>query len=682
MCAKKLSESFHGRWLADDFGMPVLVLDPPAALKLSPLPGHSLGTGRIKGTVDALGRLTMTDAACGSMPLDPAVPSWFSSAFHVCLETSGEKRTILLSNISPEEAPRLEWGVCHAKFGGRIELASRPIEVTVAFTAPHDADYLLAEVDVANPGEGELPLTIRAAADHLAAPGDGGGLSSPFSRDHVVMFASAGENGSDFFLGAPSDWHVGAGAHSLFAWSEQAIPGGGTYHALFILGIRHDCAVEWARNQLSAASSGAARKEWAGILDLTYPRFPESWMREECVWDVSRLLAERRRGPVDLPRQEGCDQAIVRTLPGTFPDAESLRDLIRLSLPLSYINPELARNNLLGATVQLQKSGRLGAGSGEFRPERDSCDLEVWLLLAWCHLLQLTGDVGAVEHVADGAGGTVHLQSLLERAYTWVESAMGTGSHGLLRMGAGDGFPLLDQVGRHGCGESFTATAQFVYALDLWLMLEPQLTDRPTLPMERARLWVPNLRKALGEAFVNGVFIRAFDDTGSPVGANADGDGWYLDAQAWGLLTNCGSAAQRAAVLARLVAGAASHALPVVSKAYQLPFPKSLGSRSDLPGVAANGGIDTFAWACAVWAMSESGAKDSALQQWRKLSLRGRMAELNLPPFRPVESGGFLPSHLLRAEFAEVRNSSLLCHPGAAWLAWQHFALCKILTQE
>jgi hypothetical protein len=200
--------------------------------------------------------------------------------------------------------------------------------------------------------------------------------------------------------------------------------------------------------------------------------------------------------------------------------------------------------------------------------------------------------------------------------------------------------------------------------------------------MARVRALLATVKQAVGEAYGSRTFLRGFNDAGDAVGAEAEEGRWYLTAQTWPLLAGCGSLSQRTRVLDLLLEEAGQGPIPTLSRPYQAPPPPWLCASLDIPGTGANGGVQAEAWACALWAMAEAGAREAALKHWPAGTLRQLMAAHDLPPFLPASAGGTLPSRLLAAEWRYPAFLGKDGTPDAEWLGWQHFALCKILTQE
>ncbi len=695
MCAQKYSESRFGKWTVGEDGLPWLELDLPQVLPAADSAVHRLSTGSLAATVDVTGRLALVDVSTPE-PHPLTCPSaQMASAFYLTLASGDDRRTVLLSNLSPEEKPWMAWGACQARFGGELALAGHRLATTIAFLAPWQGDYLVVTVSLKNLG----PQTFRGACLAVANFNPPVAPSSipqpppvPFRRRGVVMLTQAGNERPDCFLATAPEWEVGVEDGALVARHATELPADAEVHHLFLVGAHRDCTVRWAEEQLQIAQSTPLTVAWREALSLSAPRFPEAWMKEECTWNVGRLLAARvglpRRPSVASPASDTASEAcLVRTATTVAATSQAgLRNLLRLSLPLAYLNPELAAANLQFATSCLGPHGQLASQAADrFQPDQHCCDLEIWFILAWCHFLHLTGNLVPFRMVNGPGGETVPLARCLEQACQWLETSVGTGAHGLLRCGAGDGLPLLDRLGRHGRGESFTATAQAIYALELWLAIEAQLDNRPSRTTDRIRAWVATLRSAAATAFVNDVFVRGFADDGTPVGTNAPDDRWYLDAQTWGLLAACGTTEQRARSLLALQNSTVLPALPTLSRPYELPLPAGISSQTPLPGVGDNGGVCPFSWACAVWAMTDAGAYDSALAEWQRLAIRPLMAKHGFPPHGHLVDGT-LPSSWRRAGFpwTPPLGSAAVGTAGddLELFAWQHFALCKALTKD
>ncbi|MDT8389773.1 MAG: hypothetical protein RRC34_04595 [Lentisphaeria bacterium] len=682
MPPRKLSQSSIGEWGIDAFEMPVITLDPARCFLHTPPPAHKISTGAFAAVVDATGRVCFIDQS-GSTPIPLNAPARSAAgAFYLRLTHQQDDRLFLLSNVAIEENPRLEWGVAHVTQAAELNFSTITLNASLTIAAPPQAEFVFVELTLTNPNPAAVTIDILATAElSLACPPE---RSLPvFKMNPVAMFTETDELKRDFFIAGPENWQASRSGSSLHVQNACEVAPAASVTCHFIVGLRSDCTMDWVRGQFRELSLETIRNVAAAPLTLTFPRFPEIWMREECVWDVSRLLtgSHGQAPPHGLEPPSRLDPPIVRSSSDRAESVEGLRDILRLSLPLTYIDPELAANNLIYATRRLQPAGCLSASeAGKFQPETDVSDLEVWLILGWCHLLTITGDFAPAESVLIQDGSERPLQRILEKAFSWIETSIGTGAHGLLRMGAGDGLRLLSRAGVHGSGESVTLTAQFIHALELWLALEPQLTQRPSPVVAQARQSAAALKQAVADAFHDTVFIRAFTDAGTPVG---DGDNrWFSDAQSWSLLAGCGTASQREKAVSALMRMCENtKPATIVSKPYQLPPPHDIVPPDcPLPGYGENGGVDAFNEACLIWALAETGAREEAAHIWRRFSLRGLMVHDDMPPFLSASARGALPAHL----FSSLPRVNALTGdqpaPDTACLSWKHFALCKTLS--
>lgn len=682
MPPRKLSQSIIGEWGIDAFEMPVIALDPSRCFLHTPLPAHKISTGAFSAVIDATGRIRFIDQHDSTPTLLNAPAQSAAGAFHLRLSHQKDDRTFLLSNVKADENPRLEWGVAHVTQTADLVLSETMVKASLTLAAPPRAEFIFVELTLENPTDGAIEIDILATAElSLARPP---APSLPvFKMDHVAMFTETDDLNRDFFIAGPKGWQATQSGYSLHVQKVCELAPGTPFKVRFLVGLRSDCTMDWVGEQFSELSIDAIKEAHAAPLTLTFPRFPETWMREECVWDVSRLLTgiHGQAPPHGLEPPARSALPIVRSSLDATDSPAGLRDILRLSLPLTYVNPELAVNNLIYVTRRLHPGGCLPTSkAGQFQPATDVCDLEVWLILGWCHLLTITGDTAGTESLLIQDGSELPLQQILEKAFSWIDSAINTGSHGLLRMGAGDGLQLLSRSGIHGSGESVAATAQFIYALELWLALEPQLTKRPSNVVARARQKIAGLKQAVADTFQNSVFIRAYNDAGTPVG---DGEKrWFSDAQSWSLLAGCGTASQREQAVSALMRMCEnSMPITIVSHPYQLPPPSDTVSPDcPLPGYGENGGVDAFNEACVIWALAENGAREEAGQIWRRFSLRGLMVNDHFPPFLSASAHGALPACL----FSSLPRVNALIgdrpEPDTAFLSWKHFALCKTLS--
>ena len=130
----------------------------------------------------------------------------------------------------------------------------------------------------------------------------------------------------------------------------------------------------------------------------------------------------------------------------------------------------------------------------------------------------------------------------------------------------GDWSAVLNRAGRGGVGESVLNTAVLCTALRTLadLCRGQGVSDFA----DRAASACAAFSQAVGDTFVEGAFLRAYTDAGSPVGDPREGP-VFLDVQAWAVLGRCGTVTQRKEALDTVLNACQGHSLTVLTK----PFP-------------------------------------------------------------------------------------------------------------
>ena len=221
----------------------------------------------------------------------------------------------------------------------------------------------------------------------------------------------------------------------------------------------------------------------------------------------------------------------------------AVRDLALFTIPLVYTDPDLARD-VIEFCMRLQStSGRLmyanfgfGKTGGVFVHEKPS-DLQLFLLWALTEYLFFTRDFAFLDREVPfyphGAGaGTVRDRVALSLEYLF--GAVGTGPHGMLRVGDGDwsdGISLFVNNRRAFVrnGESAFNTAMALYVLPR--VAELLDTYNPNLAAQ-TRTRCHELRAAMLDAWGGKWYYRGYDGAGHPLGH----DRLFLEHHVWMLI--------------------------------------------------------------------------------------------------------------------------------------------------
>lgn len=259
------------------------------------------------------------------------------------------------------------------------------------------------------------------------------------------------------------------------------------------------------------------------------------------------------------------------------------RDQALFALPLTYLRPDLARENLrLIMSLQNEVTGEIpysfsghGLTDDAIIHEAPS-DLDLFFLLALNEYLAATGDTeflalrvpfykaGSTRTLPPGAQGTTVLDHARAAVYHLIER-IGKGEHGLIRIGDGD---WSDGVVFSNCmklgglagvfwfaqskanGESIPNTQMALYVLPLTAAL---LRDHDPALVEKINAFLEGLAPALESWWRDGWYARAvLRDTLNqprPIGE----DNIDLEAQPWALISEAAYKAGHEAALVEAI---------------------------------------------------------------------------------------------------------------------------------
>lgn len=229
------------------------------------------------------------------------------------------------------------------------------------------------------------------------------------------------------------------------------------------------------------------------------------------------------------------------------------RDVAIVAVALAPFDPEMARELVRFLARTCRPSGAmhyLHTGSGRTTSaavHAAPTDLPLWLLWAVAEVVAATGDDGLLDEVHPFAPGdpapATTVGERLVAAARWMRTAVGTGAHGMLRVGSGDwSDPISLMVRRrrafHRWGESGFNTAFAAHALPLAApliaMVDPDEADR-------ARALADRCAAAMDAAWTGRWYLRGWDGCGAPVGR----DHLFLDGQVWTLIAGIGQEDRR-----------------------------------------------------------------------------------------------------------------------------------------
>ncbi|KAF2256561.1 glycoside hydrolase family 94 protein [Trematosphaeria pertusa] len=302
------------------------------------------------------------------------------------------------------------------------------------------------------------------------------------------------------------------------------------------------------------------------------------------------------------------------------------RNYLQDNMGMSFIKPEVARNAILRAVSQQEKTGAMPDGillaeGAELKyinqvPHTDHC---VWLPVALEIYLSETGDYALLdEKITSMHGDTYTVFERFSRAMDWLLSARD--HRGLSFIAQGDWCDPMNMVGPKGIGVSGWLTVATAYALNLWAAV-CDASGKPDVAA-KYRNGAKEVNECANKHLWDGDwYARGITDGGVSFGIKQDKEGRiWLNPQAWSILGGAASTEQIAKML------------PQVDEQLSTPYgvlmfaPPYMSMREDVgrvtqkyPGQGENGSVYNHAGAFYVWALYTISQSDRAYTILRQM---------------------------------------------------------------
>ncbi|MFW9955873.1 MAG: GH36-type glycosyl hydrolase domain-containing protein [Candidatus Thorarchaeota archaeon] len=307
------------------------------------------------------------------------------------------------------------------------------------------------------------------------------------------------------------------------------------------------------------------------------------------------------------------------------------RDCCQDILGVVHAFPERVRQRIIDLAKVQFKNGRVyhiyfpltGEGGFPYYVKKDMpffSDDHLWLILAVAEYMKETGDFSIInEDVSFVDGPPASIYTHMQKSISFAQSKMG--NHSLPLLGTADWNDPLSIPGPNNAAESvFAAMLYHKVLLDLAeLSNESGMSSKAQKFSTLAQKTKDHINRV---AWDGDWYIRAFDDSGKPVGSKDCEEGKiYLNTQSWSVLSGIATEerAQRSLDSAREYLDT-SHGLALLAPTYSRYYNEIGGLTSYAPGLKENGSIWSHANAWAIIAECMLGRGDKAFEYYRKLA--------------------------------------------------------------
>ncbi|MBI5526594.1 MAG: hypothetical protein HY897_09680 [Deltaproteobacteria bacterium] len=391
----------------------------------------------------------------------------------------------------------------------------------------------------------------------------------------------------------------GAGQKAaLILRKNFAVPPNGrvTFHTIF--GSFDGAAGESVESVLGALRADADAFSWDAqgkrqtAPGVFFASSEPAWLTREVAWHASSLNALVSYDGAFRTRtiNQGSAYLFIQGLNG------AVRDIALATLPMIYLDPQVARDAIAYMLRMTYPDGRIGYATVGYKKltgaviHENPSDLDLFLLWALAEYLTATRDYGFLDDVQPYYPDITTNATVREHARKALEhfrDKVGTGPHGLARVLDGDwndGIILRSpdpEVTREK-GESVFNSAMACFVLPT--AAEAFLGRDDETSGMAAELAAEHC-EALKGAWAVDRFLRGWTDPDTPIGGT---DAIYLEPQPFALLSGTATAEQRTA-LARTIKTALEE--PSAIGQYQMYPPSEIGASIQEKGSDTNGGV-------------------------------------------------------------------------------------------